>query len=116
MQLPPAPVISRISPSLGEADTRTTIYGANFGATQDTVSFGGSSADINSWSNTSIDVLVPLQLTPGTVKVTVTANSQTSNSVDFRVTGSPLLSEEEEEEDDEDEEEDDDEEDSAGSP
>ncbi len=100
-----APVISRISPNLGQTDTRATIYGANFGTDEGSVSFGGSSADINSWNDTWISVLVPLHLSVGTVSVSVTtahsAGSKTSNSVSFRVTGSPLRSDEEEECEDE---------------
>ena len=99
----PSPVISRISPNLGQTDTRATIYGANFGTDEGSVSFGGSSAEINSWNDTWISVLVPLHLSVGTVSVSVTtahsAGSKTSNSVSFRVTGSPVRSEEEECED-----------------
>ena len=90
----PSPVISRISPNLGQTDTRATIYGANFGTDEGSVSFGGSSADINSWNDTWISVLVPLHLPVGTVSVSVTAGGKTSNSVSFRVTGSPVRSEE----------------------
>ena len=100
----PSPVIDRISPNLGQTDTGATIYGANFGTDEGSVSFGGSSADINSWNDTWISVLVPLHLSVGTVSVSVTtapsAGSKTSiNSVSFRVTGSPARSEEEECED-----------------
>ena len=97
----PSPVISRISPNLGQTDTRATIYGANFGTDEGSVSFGGSSADINSWNDTWISVLVPLHLSVGTVPVSVTtahsAGSKTSNSVTFRVTGGPVQRDEEEE-------------------
>ena len=99
------PVISRISPNLGQTDTRATIYGANFGTDEGSVSFGGSSADINSWNDTWISVLVPLHLSVGTVSVSVTtahsAGSKTSNSVTFRVTGGPVQRDEEEECEDE---------------
>ena len=98
-------MISRISPNLGQTDTRATIYGANFGTDEGSVSFGGSSADINSWNDTWISVLVPLHLSVGTVSVSVTtahsAGSKTSNSVTFRVTGGPVQRDEEEECEDE---------------
>ena len=101
----PSPAISRISPNLGQTDTRATIYGANFGTDEGSVSFGGSSADINSWNDTWISVLVPLHLSVGTVSVSVTtahsAGSKTSNSVTFRVTGGPVQRDEEEECEDE---------------
>ena len=94
----PSPVISHISPNQGQTDTRATIYGANFGTDQGSVSFGGSSAEINSWNDTWISVLVPLHLPVGSVSVSVTtAGGKTSNSVSFRVTGSPVSRDEEEE-------------------
>ena len=87
---PPGPVISSISPTQGETDTRVTISGANFGTTEDTVDFGTQSATIESWGSSSIVALVPLHLPTGQVTVTVTANSQTSNGVTFNVTGNPF--------------------------
>ncbi len=94
---PPAPSISGILPSQGVPDSQVTISGSNFGTTEDTVSFGGSSAEIESWSNTSIDALVPRHLGRGTVSVTVTANGLTSTGVDFTVTGDPVRRDPEEE-------------------
>jgi hypothetical protein len=61
-------------------------------------------AEINGWGDTLISVQVPAHLYAGSVEVTVTANSLTSNNVDFTVTGGPPfrdLGEECEEEDEE---------------
>ena len=99
---PPAPVISSLSRTQGNPDIQVTIYGSYFGDIQGSVSFSGSSAEIDSWSDTSIRVLVPAHLYPGTVQVTVTANSLESNEVDFTVTGTPPFRDEEECEDPED--------------
>ena len=87
------PRIHSITPSLQRPDDPVTISGSCFGTTQGSVSFGGSSATINSWSNSSIGVLIPRWLSPGTVSVTVTANGKTSNSYSYTVTGSPLQNE-----------------------
>ena len=89
-----APVISNTSPRHGNPDTRVTVYGSYFGSAQGTVSFGGISAEINSWSDTAIGALVPRYLGRGRVSVTVTANRLTSNSVNFTVTGDPVPQEE----------------------
>ena len=98
-----APVISQLSRTQGNPDTQVTIYGSYFGDIQGSVSFSGSSAEIDSWSDTSIRVLVPVHLYPGTVQVTVTANSLESNEVDFTVTGTPPFRDEECDEEDEEE-------------
>ena len=84
----PAPRIDSISPSLQRPDDPVTISGAHFGSSG-SVSFGGSSATVNSWSNSSIGVLIPRWLSAGTVSVTVTANGKTSNSYSYTVTGYP---------------------------
>ncbi|MYD92749.1 MAG: hypothetical protein F4Y02_03455, partial [Chloroflexi bacterium] len=59
VSLPPAPVIHSMSPSQGVPDSQTTIYGANFSTTEGSVSFGGSSAEINSCRATAVSVQVP---------------------------------------------------------
>ena len=116
VSLPPAPVIYSLTPSQGVPDSQTTISGSNFSTTQGSVTFGGISAEINSWTATSVSVQVPGQLNRGQVSVSLTALGQTSNIVQFTVTGdSPYQhypeecdedEEDCEEEDEEDEEED----------
>ena len=98
--LPPAPVIHNLYPSQGVPDSPVTIYGTNFGTDQGSVSFSGSSAEINSWGTTEVSVLVPRHLSRGTVWVSLTANGQTSNSVRYEVTGDPVREECDEDEED----------------
>ena len=64
-----------------------TVYGSYFSTTEGTVSFGGSTAEIDNWSDTAIRVLVPAHLCPAKVKVT--ANSLDSSQAGFTVTGRP---------------------------
>ena len=88
----PPPQISSIFPPLQPPDTLVTISGYNFGSFQGSVSFGGSSASINSWSNTSISCFIPIHASAGTVSVTVTtSDNKTSSGYSYTITGqSPL--------------------------
>jgi len=83
-----APKIDSLSPTSGPVATSVTITGATFGATQgtSTVSFNGTSATPNSWSDTSIVAPVPAGSITG--PVVVIAGGQTSNGVTFTVTAS----------------------------
>jgi uncharacterized repeat protein (TIGR01451 family) len=73
------PTITNIGPDSSAVHTPVTITGSNFGSTQgsSTVMFNGLSAQVISWSDTSIQVRVPLiatpngNSTPADVKVTV---------------------------------------------
>ena len=96
------PVITSLSRIQGNPDTEVTIYGAHFGPDEGTVSFGGESATINSWSNTSVRVLVPGRLSRGQVTLSLTRlDGEESNSVNFWVIGDPVRGEEDCEEGDE---------------
>jgi hypothetical protein len=64
--------------------TSVTISGGNFGATQDTVTFGGVTSTPTSWSNTSITAPVPNGAATGNIVVTV--GGQASTGVSFTVT------------------------------
>ena len=88
----PKPVIYSISPSLQRPDDPVTISGNRFGTTAESVSFGGYSViSFNSWSNTSISLLIPGSLHAGQVTVTVTThNGMTSNGYPYTVTGGPV--------------------------
>ncbi len=70
--------------------TTFTIKGFNFGNTQDAgvINFGTTTANITSWSDTSIVATVP-QLAPQTYGVSVTTKGQSSDSIPFLVTESP---------------------------
>src|SRR5205085_2283680 len=78
------PTISSLNPTFGPAGTAVTITGSNFGATQgtSTVTVNGTIATVNSWSATSIAVIVPTT-TSGNVVVTV--GGAASNGVAFSV-------------------------------
>ena len=81
-----SPAIGGLSPTSGGVGTLATITGTSFGAAQgtSTVTFNGATANsIVSWSDTSVEVLVPLGTTTGAVVVTVGGVS--SNSANFTV-------------------------------
>jgi hypothetical protein len=82
----PTPSISSLSTTSGPGGTPLTITGTSFGGTQGTsaVTFNDTLATVTNWSNTSIDVSVPLTATTGNVVVAV--GGQQSNPVNFSVT------------------------------
>ena len=89
----PKPVIYSISPWLQRPDDPVTISGNHFGTTAGAVSFGGHTViSFNSWSNTSIGLLIPGSLHAGQVYVTVTTHEgQTSTPpYPYTVTGDPV--------------------------
>jgi len=87
-QVSTAPVISALSPNLGNIGTAVTVTGTNFGASQGsgTVTFNGIAATVTNWSNTSINTVVPSGAATGFVVVTVGGVS--SNGATFTVTAS----------------------------
>ena len=93
VSLPPAPQIGILNPTSGVPESRVTLLGSNFSSThRGSVSFGGSSAEIVSWGASSVTVLVPGHLGRGPTSVSLTVLGQTSNSVNFEVTGDPVRS------------------------
>jgi YD repeat-containing protein len=70
----PAPIISSLSPSVGNVGTPVSINGSNFGASQgtSTVTFNGVAAtSLTSWTATQIAANVPAGATTGPAVVTV---------------------------------------------
>src|SRR5260221_4251453 len=63
------PVITALTPASAEPTTSITVTGTNLGPNQGTVSINGQSASINSWSDTSIAVVVPASANSGNVVV-----------------------------------------------
>ncbi|MHB1021317.1 MAG: alpha-amylase family glycosyl hydrolase [Acidobacteriaceae bacterium] len=55
----PGPSVGSIGPTIGQPGMTVTIAGDNFGTSQGSVSIGGVSAAIQSWSNTSVTFTVP---------------------------------------------------------
>ena len=77
------PTISSLSPPASQPLSLVTLNGIGFGASEGTsqVSFNGTAAWAQSWSDTSVTVQVPSNATNG--PVTVTVDGVTSNSVSF---------------------------------
>jgi RHS repeat-associated protein len=86
----PPPHISSLTPSAGPVGTTVEILGSDFFTGNGTVTFNGVSASILSWSPTSITVTVPATATTGPVVVIKTG--QSSNSLTFTVSSSPVIS------------------------
>jgi YD repeat-containing protein len=81
-----APQVSQLSPVSGPVGTVIAISGANFGGAQGSVSIGGISATIGSWTDTQISATVPVAVPVGSANITVTsASSSSSNTVVFAV-------------------------------
>ena len=89
----PVPAINDngLSPDSGPVGTSVKVKGLNFGASQgeSTVTFNGVEAQPSSWSDTKIQVPVPVGATTGPVVVTV--DGQASNGVSFTVDTQPRL-------------------------
>jgi hypothetical protein len=83
---PPGPHITSLTPNSGHTLISCVIAGTNFGATQgsSTATFNGVVAAVTSWSDTSINAIVPATASTGPVIVTVLGVA--SNSVTFTVT------------------------------
>ena len=76
-------VISAVQPANGAAGSAISITGTGFGAVQGTVNIDTTTAVINSWSDTSINAVVP-DIAAGSVKLSVVSGTQTSN-IDFMI-------------------------------
>ncbi|MFA6448281.1 MAG: DUF2341 domain-containing protein, partial [bacterium] len=88
---PPTPDITLLSPNNGVTDTQVVITGTDFGTSQgaSTVTFNGIAAgSAISWSNTSITINAPLNVSTGYVIVTV-RNVQSPQEADSVFTVNP---------------------------
>jgi len=85
------PVITGITPNEGAPGTVVTIKGRSFGKTQSDgwVSFSGSTAQVVSWSDTALRVVVPRDARSGYAGVV--AHGMTSNGVLYGPLGAPLV-------------------------
>jgi len=81
------PNLSSLSPTSGAQGTSVTLTGSNFGSTQgsSTVTVGGTTATVSSWSNASIVIATPAGLAAGSSTVIVTVNGAASSSQTFTV-------------------------------
>ncbi len=77
------PTLTNLTPSAAPAGGTVTLQGTNFGSSQNssTVQFNNVTAEMITWSSTSITVFVPSNATSG--PVTVTVGGVVSNSVQF---------------------------------
>ncbi|WP_240452180.1 alpha-amylase family glycosyl hydrolase [Virgibacillus sp. YIM 98842] len=80
------PLIGHVGPMAGKAGNKITINGEGFGSAEGTVQLGSSVAEVQSWSDTEIEILVP-DINPGKHDITVdNANNNRSNAYnDFEV-------------------------------
>ena len=80
-----SPTIASLSVNSGVTGAAVTISGTNFGTIQgsSTVTFNGTAASVNSWSDSIVSVIVPTLATTGNVVVTV--GGVASNGVKFTV-------------------------------
>lgn len=81
------PVIKSLNPKSGLAGTKFILSGTGFGQKQgkSAVHVGTKTADISSWSETSISASVPGSLSYGNDSVSVVTAAGTSNKVNFSV-------------------------------
>lgn len=82
-----APTIIAISPATGAPSSSVTIVGSSFGKTQGkgSVKFGTTNADVRSWSDTGITVVIPIDLKDGDYGVTVTTGGGSSKVKTFTI-------------------------------
>jgi glycosidase len=74
------PIIGNVDPMMGIAGNTITITGRGFGSVQGSVSFGTNNAQVISWSDSEIQVVVP-SVAAGKYPITVTsASGAVSNS------------------------------------
>ncbi len=72
-----------VQPAGAYAGTAIVITGTGFGADKGTVTFGDTEGAINSWSDTSINVVVP-DITAGLININVVSGTKTG-SIDFTI-------------------------------
>lgn len=79
------PVISSIAPVAAQPGATVVLTGSGFGTFQysSQLKFNGVTAEVSSWSDTSISALVPLSAASGPVNLT--EQGVTSNSISFSV-------------------------------
>src|SRR5208282_222877 len=90
----PSPVITDISATTGSIGAQVLITGANFGASQgnSAVLLNDLPTTINSWSDTSIVITIPVGATSGPLVVSVAPDMVDSNPIVFTVTTNALPS------------------------
>jgi RHS repeat-associated protein len=89
----PAPVITSVSATTGSVGSQVVITGSNFGAVQGSsaVTLNLTPVIVNSWSETSISIMIPAGAVSGPLVVSVAPSMNDSNPITFTVTGQPLV-------------------------
>ncbi|PAU93634.1 hypothetical protein CK503_10795 [Aliifodinibius salipaludis] len=87
-----APGISSVEPGNGPVGTKVTIKGVNFSSTsaENTITFNGTTAPVNSADEEQIETQVPLNATDGPIEITV--NNKSTTGPDFDVKGPKITS------------------------
>ena len=82
-----APGLTTLTPSNGAAGIDLALVGQSFGKTQGTgkVTVGGKTANIRSWTDSAIAIIVPKDLKAGDYPVIVTTSGGASNKLTFTV-------------------------------
>src|SRR5579864_3210222 len=89
------PTITSISPSSGAAGTVITINGTSFGNSYDPapqVLGAPFTVTATSWTQTSLQAVIPLSAYPEVQSLTVKQNTRSSSAVNFTVVGTPGIS------------------------
>jgi hypothetical protein len=86
------PVVSSVTPPVGQSGVSITIAGTNFGAAQgtSTVTLNGTALPVTSWSNTQIVATLPANAATGFLVVTV--GGIPSSAVAFSIGTTPVIS------------------------
>jgi hypothetical protein len=86
-----APTLSSVSPASEVPGGKVTLSGSDFGDTQEDskVQVGQETAAVESWSGSSIVILVPSGMEPGIYQASVTTSGGTSGSLPFQVAPAP---------------------------
>ncbi|MEC5422952.1 alpha-amylase family glycosyl hydrolase [Virgibacillus sp. C22-A2] len=80
------PLIGHVGPMMGQAGNIITINGEGFGSVEGTVQFNSTNANVQSWSNTEIEIKVP-NITPRKYDITIlnASNIKSNTYDDFEV-------------------------------
>ena len=81
-----APVVASLSPTSGTTGTSVTAEGQGFGATTGSVTLGGVTMTVTSWTSTSVTFTVPTGATSGVVRV-IRSDGAAATGPTFEVTG-----------------------------
>src|SRR5512143_964083 len=85
-----APALTTVSPTSGIVTTAVTLSGSHFGSVQGTVTIGGMTATVQSWTDTTVVAVVP-DLHPGNADVAVMTAGGMAGPLPFKVVLPPTI-------------------------